>query len=83
MARTLGAKNKIPQAAKENIAAVFVRLGGTAEMARWAKDNLTEFYKLYARLVPTEQRLGGSEDAPPIQGKVVWEIVGTPDKGSA
>lgn len=34
--------------------AVFTRLGGTAEMAKWAKDNLTEFYKLYARLIPTE-----------------------------
>lgn len=54
MARTHGAKNKIPQAAKENIAAVFVRLGSTAAMADWAKDNKTEFYKLYARLIPVE-----------------------------
>lgn len=54
MARTVGAKNKLPQAAKENIAAVFVRLGGTAEMAEWAKENKTEFYKIYARLLPHE-----------------------------
>jgi len=27
--------------AKENIAAVFTRLGGTAEMAKWAKANQT------------------------------------------
>lgn len=52
--RPLGAKNKISGAAKENIAAVFVRLGGTAEMARWAKENQTEFYRLYARLIPVE-----------------------------
>lgn len=54
MARTPGAKNKIPQAAKENIQAVFVRLGGTAAMAKWAEKNPTEFYKIYARLLPIE-----------------------------
>jgi len=54
MARTKGAKNKVSGQAKENISAVFVRLGGTAEMARWAKGNPTEFYKLYARLIPVE-----------------------------
>jgi hypothetical protein len=40
--------------ARDNIAAVFTRLGGTAAMAEWAKENKTEFYKLYARLIPTE-----------------------------
>ena len=54
MARTPGAKNKVPQAAKENIAAVFVRLGGTAAMAKWAEANQTEFYKIYARLLPIQ-----------------------------
>ena len=54
MARTLGAKNKIPQAAKENIAAVFVRLGGTAAMAKWAKENPTEYYRIYSKLIPVE-----------------------------
>jgi len=54
MARTLGAKNKVPQAAKENIQAVFVRLGGTAAMAEWANENKTEFYKIYSRLLPHE-----------------------------
>lgn len=52
--RQKGAQNKISGMAKENIAAVFVRLGGTAAMARWAKKNQTEFYKLYGRLVPHE-----------------------------
>lgn len=54
MARTVGAKNKLGKLAKENIAAVFVRLGGTAAMAKWAEGNQTDFYKLYARLIPTE-----------------------------
>ena len=64
MARTLGAKNKISGQAKENIQAVFVRLGSTAAMAEWAKGNMTDFYKIYARLIPTEMSgVGGG----PIQ----------------
>ncbi len=54
MARPKGAKNKVSGTAKENIIAVFTRLGGTAKMAEWAEDNQTEFYKIYSRLLPTE-----------------------------
>jgi hypothetical protein len=49
-----GSPNKVGAEVKENIIAVFIRLGSTAAMADWAKDNLTEFYRLYARLIPTE-----------------------------
>jgi hypothetical protein len=63
---------KIGGAAKENIAAVFTRLGGTAAMARWAKKNQTEFYKLYSRLLPHEVT---GKDGAPLIGKVVREIV--------
>jgi len=49
MPRPKGVLNKI-----ENIVAVFTRLGGTAAMAEWARRNQTEFYRLYARLIPTE-----------------------------
>jgi len=52
--RPVGAKNKIGAQCKENILAVFTRLGGTAGMAEWAMENKTEFYKLYARLIPTD-----------------------------
>jgi hypothetical protein len=44
--------------------AVFNRLGGTAAMAEWAEANLTEFYKLYARLIPTDVKLSGDADNP-------------------
>jgi hypothetical protein len=54
MARIRGTPNKQGATARENIVAVFVRLGGTAAMADWARDNRTEFYKLYAKLVPTQ-----------------------------
>ena len=69
--RQPGSKNKIGRDAKDNIAAVFVRLGGTAAMARWAKNNEGEFYKIYARLVPHE--LTG-KDGEPVFGRVEWVV---------
>jgi len=58
--RPKGSRNKVTATAKENIVAVFTRLGSTAAMARWAKNNETEFYKLYARLIPVEQHVSGT-----------------------
>lgn len=52
--RPKGVKNKTSKQAKENIEAVFVRLGSTSAMAEWARENKTEFYKIYARLLPVE-----------------------------
>lgn len=46
--------NKLGAAVKSNVVAVFDRIGGREQMAQWAQDNLTEFYRLYARLIPTE-----------------------------
>ena len=54
MSRPQGSKNKISGQAKENIQAVFTRLGSTAQMAKWAEENQTEFYRIYARLLPIE-----------------------------
>lgn len=64
-----GSPNKLGGLAKDNIAAVFTRLGGTAEMAKWAKENQTDFYKLYARLVPVQ--LTG-EGGGPVKTQNEW-----------
>ena len=69
MARTVGAKNKLSGQAKENIQAVFVRLGGTAAMAKWAQENQTEFYKIYSRLLPHEMT---GKDGGPIEVTAPW-----------
>lgn len=71
--RPKGAKNKLSGIAKDNIAAVFVRLGGTAAMARWAEDNMSEFYKIYARLIP--QELTGQGGDPLFPKKIEVELV--------
>jgi hypothetical protein len=52
-----GIPNKIGSAVKSNVVAVFDRIGGRDGMADWAMENLTEFYRLYARLIPTESTL--------------------------
>lgn len=54
MARPKGAPNRLGAQVKENVIAVFNRLEGTAGMAKWAQENMTEFYRIYARLIPTE-----------------------------
>jgi len=59
---------KVGAQAKENIQAVFVKLGGTAAMARWAKKNQDEFYtKIYARMIPHEMT---GPDGKDLFGKV-------------
>ena len=52
-------RNQLSGTAKESIVAVFTRLGGTAAMATWAEANPTEFYRMYARLLPTDLQSGG------------------------
>jgi hypothetical protein len=49
-----GSPNKVGAQVKDNILAVFTRLGSTAAMAEWAKEHRTEFYKMYASLAPKE-----------------------------
>ena len=52
--RAKGTPNKISSTVKENVLAVFNRLDGTAGMAKWAKENPSQFYTIYSKLLPTE-----------------------------
>lgn len=61
MARPKGQPNTVSATAKENMIAVFTRLGGTAAMAKWARANQSDFYRLYARLIPQQIDLEVSE----------------------
>lgn len=54
MASRKGIPNKLGAAVKSNVVAVFDRIGGREGMAEWAIENRTEFYRLYARLIPSE-----------------------------
>lgn len=54
MGRPKGAPNRLSSIVKQNIIDVFDLIGGTEGMVKWAKRNRREFYRLYARLLPTE-----------------------------
>lgn len=60
-----GAVNKITKSAREAFQLAFEQSGGFRELTAWAKANKTEFYKLYARLIPVEHVGEGGEG--PIQ----------------
>lgn len=52
--RRKGTPNKLTASIKGAFTEAFDRRGGVDALVRWAGDNETEFYKLCARLIPTE-----------------------------
>jgi hypothetical protein len=50
--RKAGTPNKVTFTVKENVIAVFDQIGGQEQMAEWAMSNRSEFYRLYAKLLP-------------------------------
>jgi hypothetical protein len=61
--RPRGAVNKVTRTVRDNTLAVFESIGGHETMAEWAQANLTEFYRLYARMAPSDPDApGGSEN---------------------
>lgn len=54
MGRKKGSQNKVTKAFKEALLDAFHGLGGTDALIKWGKENPTEFYKIAARLIPTE-----------------------------
>ncbi len=55
--------NKTTKSAREAFALAFDGIGGTEALKVWAKENTTEFFKLYARLIPVEH-VGAGGDGP-------------------
>jgi hypothetical protein len=52
--RPAGVPNKLSAAVKDNIIEVFDKIGGVDSMAIWATENQTQFFNLYAKLLPHE-----------------------------
>ena len=56
--RPKGSQNKLGRLARENVVAVFDRMGGIEAMAEWAQENRSEFYRgIYARLLPSDSNV--------------------------
>ena len=60
--RKKGTPNKTTSSAKQNILAVCEGIGDIGGMIIWARANRTDFYKLYARLLPHE--MSGPDGGP-------------------
>lgn len=59
--RKKGTPNAVTVGAKANVMAVFEMLGGADGFAAWAKENQTEFYRHYAKLIPASNELSGPD----------------------
>ena len=57
--RTKGTKNKIGQDVKNSLLFVYETIGGDKSFSDWAKQEKTEFYKMYSKLLPTEMEHTG------------------------
>ena len=45
---------------KESIESVYAKIGGDQNFAEWAQANQTEYYKIYAKLIPRDINLSGA-----------------------
>ncbi len=67
--------NKTTSSAREAFALAFQGIGGTEALQVWAKENTTEFFKLYARLIPVEHVGAGGEGPVATVVKHIYETV--------
>lgn len=72
--RKKGSRNKFTASAKEAFSYAFDDIGGQTALAEWGRDNRTDFYKLFARLIPEEKVLSGDPNAP-LKHSVEFHIV--------
>jgi hypothetical protein len=61
--RKAGTPNKVSTTVKQNVISVFDEIGGIEAMATWAKDNRSEYYRIYSRLAPVSQEISGADGA--------------------
>lgn len=52
--RRKGSLNKVTATVKETVLDVFRDMGGLDTMTKWALDNQTDFYRLFAKLLPLQ-----------------------------
>lgn len=60
--RPKGVPNKSTKSVKEALEAAFEGLGGVQRLQTWATEQPTEFYKLWAKMLPAEVKAEMSGD---------------------
>ena len=76
--RPKGVPNRIGAKARDAFDRAFEELGGAQGLASWATDNKTDFYKLYARLIPMDMNVSSPQGIK----TVLVEFVNGKDKSS-
>ncbi len=59
--RKKGTPNKLTGTFREAICLAYQSIGGHDAFSKWAAQNPTEFYRIAARLIPTENKNSDSE----------------------
>ncbi len=72
--------NKTTTSAREAFTLAFQGIGGTIALQAWAKENTTEFFKLYARLIPQEHVGEGGSGPIATVVKHIYESTESPAK---
>ena len=52
--RQVGTPNKLTSTFREAVLLAYQNIGGHEAFSKWAAENPTEFYRIAARLIPTE-----------------------------
>lgn len=73
--RPAGALNKSTKAVKEALQEAFEGMGGTTRLIEWAKEDPTEFYKLWAKLLPAEVKAEVTTIGDQPVGKIQIEVI--------
>jgi hypothetical protein len=60
--RQAGVPNRLTTHFREAVHYVYSDMGGHEAFSKWAKENQTEFYRIAARLIPTEMRENGEDN---------------------
>ena len=82
--RAIGTRNKVSRQAKANLEEAFTRLGDVAGLVTWGRKNRTEFYRIWARLIPKDvsieagagledllRQLAEQDNTPPVDGDYI------------
>jgi hypothetical protein len=68
--RKAGTPNKVTANVKAALLHAYAAIGGDDHFAKWARKNPTEFYKLYAKLLPTEVSVTGE-----METRTITEVI--------
>lgn len=79
--RVAGTPNKLSGKAKEALELTFEGIGGVPAFITWAKEERTEFYKLWGKLVPKDVEVSGGEG--PIRIVVETGLPNRPPMGKS